>query len=308
MKKLLLSISALSLAQISQAQLPAPNIAVEFSGAWENNNYVYKTKNNDFCDYTISVNLTNMVGFDGPSSPYVAIVRRGESKLMTLKWDGMTLNSPSYTYYEGRGNIYEKPDVGFVYALPVKQGDSVQVVPKSDRDYTLIFALSNASDTVYACREGIVCDNSLSDHTSKGNAKYDRSNIITIYHKDATMADYDIGKAFLVKQLVFPGDIVKMGDPIAVIKPVTMTKPGTDKTLHGKAISVGIYFLDKNKFANEQGGGGRQTGFVPVFHTAAGDVKLAPKTTYVGGITDQMATSDMSKREKERYLKDKAKK
>jgi len=296
MKKLFFAFSALFALSLLQAlsSAPPPNAAVELTSAWEGNNLVYKTKNNDFCDYSIMVNLASTIGFDGPSSPYTGIVGRGELKLFTLKWDGSGTGSSGFTYWTARGNIYEKPNVGFVYALPVKQGDSVRVATKEGRDYTLSFDLTNASDTVYACRGGIVCDNSLADETSKGASKYDRSDKITVYHKDGTMADYDIGKSF--KSLVFPGNIVEMGDPIAVLK-------RTGATI--KVISVGIYFLDRNKFNNTQTGS-KYTGFVPVFHTTAGDMKLAPKTIYAGEITDQVATGDMSKREKERYLKAKA--
>ena len=303
MKKLSLCISAFLLLQASP---PPSNTAIELSGSWQEKNLVYKSKNHDFCDYSIRVDFGSTVGYNGPPSPYVAVISSGEMPLFTLRWDGTTSVKPAFTYYIVRGNLHKKPNVEFLYALPVKQGDSVRVATKDERNYTLRFDLQHASDTVYACRGGIVCDNRLVDTSTKG--KYDRPDKITIYHhNDGTMADYTIDKDCLVKKIVSPGDNVKVGDPIAVVKAVSASRSGSDKSMKNKEVSVGIYFLDKNKLYNTETGS-KHTNFVPVFHTTKGGLKLLPKTTYCCEITDQMLITDMGKREKSQYFKNKTKK
>jgi len=168
----------------------------------------------------------------------------------------------------------------FIYALPVKTSDSIQAAPqKNSKGFTLVFDLSSAGDTIYACREGCV----HYEWTSKVNMENNR---MIIKHKDDSFSEYSQFEKLLVSQ----GNCVKLGQPIAI---------NTGKNL-SKVIGLAIYYVDKNK-------AGRWytcSHIVPVFHTLnAGDIKLEENTTYIGEINEYLKIQEMN----EKYEKNKKK-
>ena len=183
----------------------------------------------------------------------------------------------TYRYY--RGDLNAKINADYQYALPVKQGDKIQMRSRSSSRYRveLIFSLKYAGDTVYACRSGRVCNNEF----ERFNHIKDK---IAVYHADRSFSEYG-GYTY---PIVCPGDFIKIGDPIAVIK--------ADEKKN-ELLYFSNYFLDKNKVTNPDEKRVYEY-FVPIFHTAnAGSIKLQERTTYVAEITDEMLTQELSDRE-----------
>jgi hypothetical protein len=111
-----------------------------------------------------------------------------------------------------------------------------------------------------------------------------------MYHSDGNFGEY----VFKGKSLVYPGERIKMGSPIAVVE-------STDRN----SFRFSVYFLDKNKL-KDNNIGNKHTHFRPFFLTVnEGKVRLENARTYHCKLTDEMLMQDMSKREKKNYLKNK---
>ena len=295
MKKFFLLFTLLFNFSLIAFSLAPPTQAVEVRMEFDSEgNLMIFANNKDYCEYYLAATLSDVKGYDvSRANPYITTVRKGESKILTLK---RLSNSTSYsyncTYMAYRGRVNPKLNMDFVYSLPVKPGDSVQAAPeKSSGDFTLVFDLSFAGDTIYACREGRVCDDNLTDQTSKGNTVTKR---IIVNHKDESFSEY----SYFEKALVYPGEYVKLGQPVAI---------NTGKTFP-KRVTFAVYYLDKNKVQNTETGS-KYSHLVPVFHTLnAEDLKLEENTVYICEVNEHLITQEMSDREKKKYEKKKGKK
>ncbi len=293
MKKLLLFTTLLFACSLATYSLAPSTQAVEIDVEFDKEGSLMIFSNNkDYCDYYICVTLLDVRGYDmNRVNPYCSTVRRGENRLLTLK----RLNDfPSYSYNWNymayRGQINPKLKLDFIYALPVSPGDTVQAsTVKNLSDFTLAFDLSRAGDTIYACRSGCVCDNRLTDQTVKGNSGNNR---IIIYHNDGSFSEY----SNIEQSLVYPGNNVKLGQPIAI---------NTGKILP-KSVSFSVYYLDKNKVQNAETGN-KHSHLIPVFHTSAGDVKMDEDGVYTGEITEFLIIQELSERARKKYEKKKEK-
>ena len=264
--------------------------AIEFAYERDQKNDLTITADNkDFCDYYVELNLDNFVGYTQRGSN-VQTIGRGKRELMTLAKNTERTTFGGYTYRIYRGNINKKVNPGFVYSLPVKSNDSIQFRIPGNHQFTSLFNLRYASDTVYASRGGRVCDDQLTNTSSKTIPSQKR---IIVYHADGSFGEY----RGITKVLKYPGEDVKIGQPIAIIEPNEKQQ---------KVLTFMLYFLDANKVKNKTG---VYTSLVPVFHTAnKGDIKLEEKIIYMGGdITEEMLLQDMTKKEREKYLKNKNK-
>lgn len=293
-KKILFVFTSLLLFSLAAFALAPPTQSVEIRMEYDSQgNLMVFADNKDFCDYYLSVILSDIRGSDMQTHPYNATISRGERKLFTIKKvSDFTYPTGRVSYMAYRGNVNPKLKTDFIYSLPVKPGDTVQAgTAKNSGDFTLAFDLSRAGDTIYACREGRICDYKLTDQTAKGHIADDK---IIVYHNDGSLSEY----AQFEKSLVFPGEFVKIGQPIAI---------NTGKTVP-KTIIFAVYYLDKNKVKNAETGS-KHSHLIPVFHTLnAGDVKLEEDATYTGEITEDMIIQEMSDREKKKYEKKKANK
>ena len=257
----------------------------------DQNRAVVSAENHDYCDYYVRLDFKDLMGYDQRGNN-VQTIGRGRKDLVTLVKNGATLGSTAYTTRSYRGNINKKVNPDFVYALPVQSGDSIRFRVHRKERFTSLFSFKYAtSDTVYACRAGRVCDNRLTDTSTKTLYRMER---IFIYHNDGSIGEY----FQFSKPLVYPGDDVKMGQPIAILE--SHEKGRT-------AVAFSVYFLDKNMI--DSGSGQVHSSIVPIFHSANhGDVKLEEKTTYISeGVTEEMLLQDMSKKEREKYMKNKEK-
>ncbi|NDW08499.1 peptidoglycan DD-metalloendopeptidase family protein [Dysgonomonas sp. 520] len=250
-------------------------------------NITFVSNNDDYCDYYVILDFPELRGYTARGAyPCKKNVRTGRENLLTLKKISDT-SSPgyrwSYTFY--RGSINAKPNLDYIYAMPVKSGDSTRVNFGRSGEFKLYFNYRHAGDTVYACRAGKVCNNDLRDGSSK---TYTSREKIVIYHKDKTFSEYDR----YTTPLVHAGDNVKVGQPIAIVQPDENGK---------KFVSFAVYYLDKDKMLAD---GRKHTSLIPIFHTVNnGDCKLDEKITYVAELTGELVTQDMNKKEKEKYEK-----
>jgi hypothetical protein len=251
--------------------------------------------NKDFCDYHLTISFIHAEGFEGMSFSTSLIAGPGRRQIRAYKArEDAARYSYNYRYVMFRGNSSKKPNVDFIYSLPVPAGKEVTAVAVENQEgYQLAFNLP--SDTVYACRGGVMCDDNLKDQTAKGHKRFNSSSSmsqVTVYHTDGSFGEY----VFRGKQLVYPGQNIKMGNPIGVAERAS-----------AYPLRFSAYFLDKNKLKGDASN--KHTHFRPFFQTAnEGKLRLENDRAYLCEYTDEMLTQEMSKREKKKFLKDKSKK
>jgi len=272
-----------------------PDNAVQLSSDFDpaQGRLILYSENKDFCDYYLYIYFLYSEGFEGMSSGSSITVSRGRQQIRTYKvLAGATRYTYNYQYAMYRGDFRKKPDIDFIYSLPVAAKDVVKSrITENQEGYQLAFEV--ISDTVYACRGGIMCDDNLKDNTAKGyrrfNDNQNRSQI-TVYHSDGSFGEY----GFNGKSLVYPGQKIKMGSPIGVFE-----KPARNM------LSFSVYFLDKNKL-QDKNVGNKHTHFRPFFQTSnEGKTRLENEKTYFCECTDEMLMQEMSKHEKKNFLKNK---
>jgi hypothetical protein len=117
---------------------------------------------------------------------------------------------------------------------------------------------------------------------------------ILVYHQDYSFSEY-IGFS---KIFVAAGEKIKVGQPIG-----KALKTKADDIEYTR-LSLAVFFLDKNKFKDDQGS--RFTHISPVFHTTDGDTKLEENKNYISELSETVLTQEMSTREKKKFEKQKA--
>jgi len=301
MKKeiILTLILLLSVYQINAQSIQDPDNAVQLSDEFDRSlgRVTFYAENKDFCDYYLYISFVYSEGFSGMPQGASLTVHNGKWQVLSYKvQEGASSYRYNYKYAMYRGNADKQPNVDFAYNLPVANGENTDAKMIENRDgYQLEFKISN--DTVCACREGIVCDDKLKDNTSKGYKTFDNTrnfSQITVYHPDGSFGEY----VFQGKSLVYPGQTVKMGAPIAIAR----------KSVTGDyRLRFSVYFLDKNKL-KDNSIGSKHTHFRPFFQTYNyGKTRLESDKNYICELTDEMLMQDMSKRDKKNFLKNKEK-
>ena len=289
--KPLLSSFALFLSVNMFAQQQSVSNAVQITTQFdqEQNQVLFMAENQDFCDYTVYISL-------GGQSQYRK-ARPGKTELFRVKYTP-DMSFSGYRFAMYRGNADKKPNIDFAYCLPIAKGDSTVMFTNPISDgYQMSFII--LSDTLYASRGGIVCDDELTDFTAKGHQNFSGSRIakkITIYHDDGTFGEY----VFMGQPLTSLGKRVSMGQPVAVLN-----KSNEDIRSYS---NFAVYFLDKNKVRNTSTGN-KHTHFRPFFQTVNdGKVRLEEEKTYICDLNDEMLMQDMSKQQRKKFQKVKNKK
>ena len=291
---LLLSVCKLN-AQSIQDYNNALQLSHEFDAS--QGRLTFHADNRDYCEYYLLISFINAEGFSGMIAETPVLVDHGRQQILHYRVDENAQRySYNYRYAFYRGNPYKKPNIDFAYALPAANEETLTARIRENREgYQLDFDLP--TDTVFACRSGVVCDDRLKDYTAKGYKVYDDNrnmSQITLYHSDGTFGEY----VFKGKPLVYPGRYVKMGEAIAII----------EKNFDKYSLLFSAYFLDKNKVKDNKIGN-KHTHFRPFFQTFAGKkVRLENGKTYICEFTDEMFMQDMSKREKKKFLENNKKK
>ena len=257
----------------------------------------FYSENKDFCDYHVEISFQYTEGFVGMRKNISLTVSNGKRQILNYKVaEGARSYSYRYTYTMYRGNANKLPNSDFTYRLPVAEGDKLlSEVVENKFDYQLRFQVF--TDTIYACRGGIICNDNLKDFTAKGHETFSNGRIlsqVTVYHADGSFGEY----VFQGKLLVYPGKIVKMGTPLAIIN---------KNSYEASFVLFSTYFLDKNK-VNDKTHGNKHTHFRPFFQTSNhGKIRLENDTNYFCEQTDEMFMQDMNKNQKKNYLKNKFK-
>lgn len=280
--------------QTNAQSIQAPNNAVQLSDEFDESRgqLTFYADNIDFCDYYLYISFMYSEGFSGMGGGKSVVVGPGKHSIMNYKViEGASRIGYNYQYAMFRGTTDKKPNVDFSYALPVSNEETVVSRATENRDgYQLSFELP--TDTVRACRGGIVCDDDLKDNTAKGFKNFSDNQTftqITLYHDDGTFGEY----IFRGRSLVYSGQRIKMGIPVAIV----------DKELYH--VNFSVYFLDKNK-VKDNNIGNKHTHFRPFFQSYnGGKVRLESGKTYISELTDEMFMQDMSKREQKKFLKSK---
>jgi hypothetical protein len=291
---LLIDFLLLLVLQANAQTMQDPNNAVQLSDNFDGSlgRLTFNADNRDFCDYCLTIFFIYAEGFSGIATQTSSVISRGQHQIRNYKvMENASRIGYNYQYAMYRGNPDKKINIDFNYCLPAADEESVTAVEvENNEGYQLAFELP--SDTVYACRGGIVCDDDLKDFTAKGYKSFNdnrNQSKITVYHNDGSFSEY----VFKGKSLVFPGQAVKMGSPIAIVQNIA------DKY----SMCFSTYFLDKNKLADNNTGN-KHTHFRPFFQTYNyGKLRLENNRVYICEHTDEMLMQDMSKREKKNFLK-----
>lgn len=141
---------------------------------------VLMASNEDFCDYTVSME-------NGVS----ATVPPGGRDLTSI------IDISGNRYYLHKGKAISKVDVNFPYALPVASGTRVKLIDDPREPFRSFVVLVKTGTPVYAMRAGRVC---LTDDNES----------VLVCHEDGTFAAY----MNVAGICVYPGDAVNPGDPI----------------------------------------------------------------------------------------------
>lgn len=217
--------------------------------------------NSDYCPYTVRRDNRQLY-----------VLNPGKNIIEYYKKNSAVKTPKAGSYHYFRGKFPKDFNPAFVYALPVRNGQEVEwLIDPRERSRTFAFRI-NERDTVYASRGGIVC-------------RTDYPSGILVYHKDDSFAAY----LNLSGLLVFPGESVEVGQPIALAS-------------YGGA-SVSFFFLDENLFHHGKPGGYAYTHFSPVFRTDKGDVKLEKGVSYKCVTDDGLVIQEMGKSRQKKYLK-----
>jgi hypothetical protein len=288
-----------SKAQESYRTFQDPYEAVQLSDDFDQSagRLTFYASNLDFCDYYLHIFFRNAEGFQAMTSSTSLAVSHGRQRMIkTYRVDEKaTRYAYQYSYLTFRGTIYKKPNVDFLYSLPVVNEETIFAETVENQEgYQLAFELP--TDTVYACRGGILCDDNLKDHSAKGRNGFNNSRVlskVTVYHADGTFGEY----AFMGKPIGYPGRKVDVGTPIAIV----------DESIGKYSAYFSAYFLDKNK-VNHTNVGNKHTHFRPFFQTDNEEkIRLENGKTYTCKLTDEMRMQDMSRRERKNFLKSRAK-
>lgn len=221
--------------------------------------------NEDYCNYYLF--RANDRSYD---------LNPGKNTIFKIEKDSQIDNpfktSSSYRFY--RGKFPKNFQINTPYALPVKDGEKTEWKTDVREPIKTMNFHMKEGDIVYATRSGVVCQTAHSKH-------------LLVNHPDHTFAAYLVLKDIFVK----PGETITTGQPLGIAGPT--------------GASITFFFLDENKFSNNEASGYPYSHFVPVFRTSEGDVKPEEKKYYQAKNDDDLIMLDMTKREKKKYLKQK---
>lgn len=235
-------------------------------------------------DYFVNIHFPILKGYQSKKElPYQTIVKPGKTTVLSLK-KIRDFEKPTfkYTYSYTKGRTLSTIQLDYVYSLPIKQGDSIEVETLQSIDefsnrelnenlYGVLFSM-NKGDTVYAAREGVV--SSVNDIEMKNDRRrYNfkaRNNKIELFHTDGTFTRYSSLDAVLVE----PGDKINLGQAIAVVG-------GRSFYSSKEHVRFLVYYLDSVKVQNLSSRT-KYSLLTPVFDTKNfGKVKLVRKNVYV---------------------------
>lgn len=215
--------------------------------------------------------------------------------------DGNKSITYSYSYIYKQGFPNPKFDSTFVYLLPLKNNNPIEVRYLSNlnakyfeeeepKNWKAFQFIRNKADTICSVRKGIVVDivDKYSVDTTNNYLYSSNRNFIMIEHKDGTYAKYEglDNKNIFVKL----GDVVLPNQPLA--KLIQYDKSGNFQ------LRFSVYYLNEDLLEIENSKKRNIYGYIdPYFQTTEGIVKLASRKTYISNITENLIIKELSKKE-----------
>jgi hypothetical protein len=166
----------------------------------------------------ISLQFTEFVNYGSSCSlPYIGTVMPGKNKLMNLRRTLLDIpGSFKHTFTTRVGAYPVNYDPNTIYHLPVAKGKQTKAlrfdVSKTDDPSKIMWSFAlMAGDTVFPCREGVVCMITESQIT---NGYRSGENAITILHPDNSFGKYEVfaDSSLMVKL----GDTITTGSPLGL--------------------------------------------------------------------------------------------
>lgn len=169
--------------------------------------------------------------------PYIGNINPGKHKILNIR--RILLDIPGgfkHTYFTRIGAYPVVYDPATVYNLPVGKGKQTKAISfdlsKSDDPNKILWGFSmSKGDTVFACREGIVCMTTKSEVV---NGYKSGENTITILHPDNSFGKYEA----LADSQVF----VNMGDKIQ--KGTALGLGGGSNYAIGTHVRFSVYYVN----------------------------------------------------------------
>lgn len=301
-------VSLLGISLLTRAQSIERRVDVHYEKSINSAEYTFRATNPNLCDYTVKVDVTDLLGLSTPASlPFIGSVRPGTTSLFTLKPSSPNSTGGTfryrYTYFCGR--MLSTDPKPFVYVLPVSPGkphlvQETQYIGTAlglkDEALARFYSLSiqmTAGDSVFAARRGVVVRrvDGLT-HTQKNQVYVRDVNQVDVFHSDGTFSRYARLKSGSMP--VQDGEQIEVGQFIGLVSDELGPRPqlffsvyylpGIDSQAHKSYRYVHI----RPRFA--------------ALNQETGDF-LVPGNTYEAIRPLELVTQEMSKREIKRYVK-----
>lgn len=180
----------------------------------------------DFVNYSASCPL-----------PYIGTVYPGRQKIMNLRRTILDIpGSFKFTNVTRVGAYPVKYDDNTLYRLPVGSGKPTKAfifdVSKTDDPEKIMWGFTLLEkDTVYACREGVVC---MVTESKTTNGFRSGENSITVLHPDNSFGKYEVfaDSSLMIKL----GDSLQTGSPIGIA--------GGSNYALGAHVRFSVYYCD----------------------------------------------------------------
>lgn len=182
--------------------------------------YIFYAENKHFIPYTVTLDFPSLTNMESSASLPYTVVIPPETKKMKLLTLTMIEGAEKYGYSSSTMTVMGDPenaahDDGYLYTIPFEHGTKHKLAQgfhgrATHTDPVNAYAVDFNMDIgtpICAARDGVVVE--VKENSKRGGpgmeyAKY--ANLITVYHKDGSFANY--------VHLKYNGAIVKVGDTV----------------------------------------------------------------------------------------------
>lgn len=208
------------------------------------NGYVFYAFNESYYDYTIHLEITDIVNLTPLKVDQNFRVKPGRNRLIQLKvQDGSRRSDYRFFYTYSIGVKRGKVDPEFPYLVPVKNGFDIMTSDEAEQDILPDYFQMTQGDTVYASRRGkIVATPDMYD----GMDRISQNEAIEIQHADGTLMVYeniDPESVFLkAGKEVLPGQAIGLLNEKALLRLILYQSTGDG---YLEALDIHYYVADK---------------------------------------------------------------
>lgn len=200
--------------------------------------YDFYAENPNFYPMQISIDFVKFENMSADCNlPYMTSLKHGKTYLFKVKRILLDIPGAFEHKFDTRVGAYPvKYDPNVTYSLPVGKGKETSVfnfdLSKSDDPSKIMWAFSlNKGDTVFCCREGVIC---MKTETTYQNGYRAGENSITVIHNDNSFAKYEVFSDSLL--FVKTGDSVKSGTALGIA--------GGENYQVGAHVRFSVYYSD----------------------------------------------------------------